>query len=414
MPETPLHPHNASGPSPAAETLPALPAELAEIRTATQRCSEWRSRLPTQHAVWTSHVDQVRRRVPGVQIAGAGEALHLRELSPGCQACKAGQWDCIFTQTACNLNCTFCLQPQTTRLRRFGSVLGASPAAVAAAHARVGISGVSFSGGEPLLDRAGLLEWIRALSTHDPAKYYWAYTNGLLLEDGDLAQLAEAGLHELRFNLAASGYDHPGVLKRLAEAAHTLAAVTVEIPAIPEDAPQVLRNLETWAAAGVRYLNLHELMHEAGTNSAELPGLRVAQLMDDGHANSVHPFSRALTLAVMEKVVRDGLPLHVNDCSMQSKALQLRQRRRALASLFKQPHEDLCGADQLESACACSTQDVVWFRLAELGTMQHRHPDRRFFRVVRKAPLDCNEPPLWTDLESLPTPGPDFSARLEP
>jgi pyruvate formate-lyase activating enzyme-like uncharacterized protein len=392
---------NMSEVAPRAKVLPALPPSLAEIEAATKRRGGFPPRLQTQQAVWTAHVNQVGARVPGVQIAGGGEALHLGELSPGCQACKAGQWDCIFTHTACNLNCRFCLQPQIATRRRFGSVFGSSPAAVAVTHARVHITGVSFSGGEPLLDRAGLLDWIRSLNAHDPSKYYWAYTNGLLLQDGDLEQLAQAGLKELRFNLAASGYDNPGVLKRLAEAARILTAVTVEIPAIPEDGPKVLRQLEVWSAAGVRYLNLHELMHEAGTNSAELPGLRIAQLMDDGHTNSVHPFSRALTLAVMEKVAREGLPLHVNDCSMQSKALQVRQRRRALAPLFKQAHEELLGADLLESACACSATEVIWFRLGEIGAMQRHYPDHRFFRVVRKAPLAPSEPPCWTDFEPL-------------
>jgi pyruvate formate-lyase activating enzyme-like uncharacterized protein len=387
--------------SPQSKPAPKLPPSLAEILAATRRRAELQPCLRTQQAAWAAHVQLARQRVPDVRISGDGEALHVGALSPGCQACKAGQWDCIFTHTACNLNCGFCLQPKAPGQRRFGSVLGSSPAEVAGMHARARITGVGFSGGEPLLDRAGLLGWIRGLKAHGPTKYYWAYTNGLLLRDGDLEQLAEAGLDELRFNLAASGYDHPVVLQRLAEAARVLPAVTVEIPAVPEDAPKVFQGLAAWSSAGVRYLNLHELMHEPGTNSGDLPGLRLAQWMDDGHANSVHPFSRGFTLAVMERVVRERLPLHVNDCSMQSKALQLRQRRRSLAPLFKQPYEDLVGEDSLESACARSGNQVTWLNLAEVSAMRCRHPRHQFFRAVRKAPLARNEPSRWTSLEPL-------------
>ena len=69
----------------------------------------------------------------------------------------------------------------------------------------------------------------------------------------------------------------------------------------------------------------------------------------DGHRSAIDPGSRALTLAVMQRVEEEGLPLAVNDCSLQSKIRQLRGRRRCLSPLVKEPHEKLVGDTFYES-----------------------------------------------------------------
>jgi pyruvate formate-lyase activating enzyme-like uncharacterized protein len=378
-----------------------LPPALVPIADACRQRREIQAAQIIQLAAGRAHVAETRQRVPKVSVSGDGETLYLGELSPGCQACKSGVWDCIFTHTTCNVDCSFCLLPKNSAHRRFGSVFGNTPAEADQNHRKTRIEGISFSGGEPLLDRVGLLSWLRWFRAHAPEKYYWVYTNGLVLRDGDIAQLAAAGLNEIRFNLAASGYDHPVVMKRVAEASALLPAATIEIPAIPEDRLKVLHSLASWSAAGVRFLNLHELMFEEGTNSGDLPGPRLNYLTEDGHRCTVHPFSRSLALAVMETVARERLPLSVNDCSMQSKALQLRGRRRCLAPLFKQPHEELAHEDKLESACGILGEEVLHCRRSDLDTARALYPRHRWFCLARKAPLSPLEPPCWTEFEPL-------------
>jgi pyruvate formate-lyase activating enzyme-like uncharacterized protein len=234
---------------------------------------------------------------------------------------------------------------------------------------------------------------------HSPDKYYWVYTNGLLADEDKVHRLGELGVDEIRFNMAATGYDHPGVMANLAAAAHYIPNVTVEIPAIPEHAPKLLACLADWCALGVRFLNLHELIYEPGSNSGAMPGARQVIITGDGHRSEFNPHSRALTLAVMKRVQEQGLSLSVNDCSMQSKLRQLRGRRRGLALLVKAPYERLVGGEVYESYCVYRDEDVHLFHPNVAREMRRRYPDYRFVRLARTAPLSIDDGGRWIVFE---------------
>jgi pyruvate formate-lyase activating enzyme-like uncharacterized protein len=282
---------------------------------------------------WQTQVEQERVLGPAVHIEDGGEAVYTGALSPGCRACKDGAWGCIFVTQRCNLSCSFCYSPHDIPLDYAGSDLGATPEEIEASYGRTRITGVSFSGGEPFLLFDRLRQWVAWAKALRPERYCWVYTNGLLATPQRLRTLAGLGLDEIRFNMAASGYNDSTVLAHLDAAAQALPNVTVEIPAIPADGPLLLDSLDEWARRGARFLNLHELLYEPGTNAATLAGERLPFVTDDGHPSALDPNSRPLTLAVMRHVLERGLPLAVNDCSLQSKLRQIRGRRRMLAAL---------------------------------------------------------------------------------
>jgi hypothetical protein len=341
--------------------------------------------------------------VPDIHIEAGGEIVYLGVLSPGCQACKDGTWDCIFTTMRCNLDCAFCYSPHASPEDYAGSAFGSTPEQIAENHARTWITGVSFSGGEPFVDPQGLLGWVAAFRNRCPDKYTWVYTNGLLANEERLRQLGELGLDEIRFNTAATGYDHPEVMENLAAASRFIPNVTVEIPSIPDDAEALLSSLATWSAAGVRFLNLHELIYEPGTNSAAMPGARQALTTTDGHRLAFNPESRALTLTVMQRIQEDGLPLSVNDCSMQSKLRQLRGRRRSLAPLLRAPYERLVGDRAYESYCAYRDGgEARFFHPDSLDEVRRRYPDCHVVRLARTAPLSLSDEGKWIVFEELP------------
>jgi pyruvate formate-lyase activating enzyme-like uncharacterized protein len=210
------------------------------------------------------------------------------------------------------------------------------------------------------------------------------------------------GLNEIRFNLAASGYDHPTVLENVAAAARFIPNVTVEIPAIPSHGSKLLACLSRWCALGVRFLNLHELMYEPGTLSASMPGARRLVVTSDGHRTEIHPDSRALTLAVMQRVQDEGLPLAVNDCSLQSKIRQLRGRRRGLAPLVKRPYEKLVSDERYESCYAYQDEkEIGFFHPDSLPQMRCRYPEAQFVRLARTAPLSIYDEGKWVIFEPL-------------
>ena len=121
----------------------------------------------------------------------------------------------------------------------------------------------------------------------------------------------------------------------------------------------------------------------------------------DGHRSEFNPHSRALTLAVMKRVREQGLPLSVNDCSMQSKLRQLRGRRRGLAPLVKASSERLVGGQVYESYCVYRDEEVHFFHPTAAREMRQRYPDCQFVRLVRTAPLSLNDRGRWIAFEKL-------------
>ena len=378
-----------------------MPARLRQIYEEVGRLQQEPSNLETLQQAWREHVSRARQQVRDVHAEAGGEIVYLGALSPGCRACKDGTWDCIFTTMRCNLDCEFCYSPHAIPKDYAGSVFGATPEQIAENHARTCITGISFSGGEPFVDVPRLLDWVAWFKSHCPDRYYWIYTNGLLADQESVRRLGELGVDEIRFNLAATGYDHPRALENLTAAARFIPNVTVEIPAIPEHAPKLLSCLPDWCAMGVHFLNLHELMYEPGTNSASLAGARQAIVTPDGHRTEINPESRALTLAVMVKVQEEGLPLSVNDCSLQSKLRQLRGRRRSLAPLVKAPYERLVEGRVYESFCAYRAEEVHFFHPDSIQEMRYKYPDHQFVRLVRTAPLSLKDSGRWVVFEEL-------------
>lgn len=369
-----------------------MPVHLRAIYEEVSQLQRERSNLDTLRPIWEEHISRARQQIPGIHVEAEGEIAYLGELSPGCRACKEGTWDCIFTTMKCNLDCEFCYSPHAIPRDYAGSVFGRTPQQIAENHARTHVTGISFSGGEPFVDAQRLFEWVAWFTSRYPDRYYWVYTNGLLAGEEKLRRLGELGVDEIRFNTAAIDYDHPTVMRNLATAARFIPNVTVEIPAIPKHAHKLLSCLAEWCALGVRFLNLHELIYEPGTNSASMPGARRAIITADGHRTEINPGSRDLTLAVMKRVQDENLPLSVNDCSMQSKIRQLRGRRRNLAPLVKAPHERLVDDQVYESYCAYRGQEEVrFFHPDSLPEMRQRYPDYQFVRLVRTAPLSMND-----------------------
>jgi pyruvate formate-lyase activating enzyme-like uncharacterized protein len=379
-----------------------MPAHLRAIYEEVNRLKQEPSNLDALQQTWREHVSKARQQVHNIHIEADGEVVYLGELSPGCQACKEGTWDCIFTTMRCNLDCEFCYSPHAIPRDYAGSVFGTTPEQIAQNHARTHITGISFSGGEPFVDAQKLFEWVAWFTSRYPDRYYWVYTNGLLADEEKLRRLGGLGVDEIRFNTAAAGYDHPTVMRNMATATRFIPNVTIEIPAIPEHAPKLLSCLAEWCALGVKFLNLHELIYEPGTNSASMPGARRAIITADGHRTEFNPESRDLTLALMKRVLDESLPLSVNDCSMQSKIRQLRGRRRSLAPLVKAPHERLVDDRLYESCCAYrGEEELHFFHPDSLSEMRQRYPDYQFVRLARTAPLSLNDRGRWIAFEEL-------------
>ncbi|MBN1946437.1 MAG: 4Fe-4S cluster-binding domain-containing protein [Bradymonadales bacterium] len=239
-----------------------------------------------------------------------GSKLATGPLSPGCQACGNGTWSCLFITRQCQASCFTCpafkssaeMAPYADGLefRRFEDFLDYC--------ASIGINGVAFSGGDPLLFADRLVDLIvrlrRSLGT---GIYLWAYTNGLCANRKVLESLARAGLDEIRFNIGATGYS----LDKVALAKGILPRVTVEIACVPEDVPILKGCMKEMAAVGVDHLNLHQIM---------LSSANLEALVDRGYhvTRQAVPSvveSELAMLELMEHALDQGIHLAINHCN---------------------------------------------------------------------------------------------------
>ena len=190
-------------------------------------------------------------------VGYAGTKVDCHGLSPGCRGCGDGGWSCLFINGRCNGRCFYCPSAQDDDGPPVTNGLSfASPEEYAAYVAALGFSGVSISGGEPLLTPELTLAYLTAVRKRcGDDLHLWLYTNGTMLTADLCSRLRDAGLNEIRFDLGAVRYN----LKKLRLAVGCIPTVSVEIPAVPEDEQLLRLKMVEMAQAGVKHLNLHQM-----------------------------------------------------------------------------------------------------------------------------------------------------------
>lgn len=254
----------------------------------------------------------------GAKLSCGGAKVHTGKLSRGCRLCAGGHFSCAFLTERCTRSCFFCLQDRACSRRENYAVKEimngfsfTSAAGYARYAARLGWRGAGFSGGEPFLEFGRLLDCVRRLRALPGRRLYlWAYSNGDLVTEERLRALAAAGLDELRLDLSARNYD----LAPLRLAAGLVKTVAVEIPAIPEDLRRVTALLPALAAAGAKYLNLHQLQftpHNARAFAAR--GYTPVQAAGAEAPPALE--SELAALKLVRAALRSGAGLPVHYCS---------------------------------------------------------------------------------------------------
>ena len=187
----------------------------------------------------------------------SGTKTDCNRLSPGCRRCGDGGWSCLFINGRCNGRCFYCPTAQDDDGPPVTNGLAfTTPDDYAAYVAAMGFSGVSISGGEPLMTPDLTLSYLSAVRKRcGDDVHLWLYTNGTLLTADLCSRLRDAGLNEIRFDIGAVRYN----LKKLRLAVGCIQTVTVEIPAVPEDEALLKEKMVEMAAAGVNHLNLHQM-----------------------------------------------------------------------------------------------------------------------------------------------------------
>jgi len=279
-----------------------------------------------------------------LQMAFKGTKPHIGPLSPGCRLCGEGGWSCLFVNGKCNRRCFYCPSAQdeigtpTTHRIPFSR-----PTDYAAYVSHFGYTGVSISGGEPLLTPDLTLRFLQAVNQSKKRPLHlWMYTNGTLLTADLVKRLHDAGLDEIRFDLSAVGYN----LEKVRLAVGHIPTVTVEIPAIPEDFQRLTKLLPQLKETGIDHLNLHQL-RLTPHNRNQLDKRRYTYL----HGERVTVLESELTaLALMQNVVEKGIGLPLNYCTFVfQNRFQRAAARRKSAQLIIKPHESITESGYIRS-----------------------------------------------------------------
>nr|WP_319266648.1 radical SAM protein [uncultured Draconibacterium sp.] len=186
-----------------------------------------------------------------------GTKPYYKQISNGCKLCGLGQWSCLFITGKCNASCFYCpASQQEDHLPTTQNLSFADSAAFAEYVNHFRFKGVSFSGGEPLLQFDRTLDYLKQVRRKcNPETYVWMYTNGILAETQKFRKLASAGINEVRFDIGATAFR----LDKIAAAKGIVPVITIEIPAVPEELERLKKLLPEMVKAGVSNLNLHQL-----------------------------------------------------------------------------------------------------------------------------------------------------------
>ncbi len=258
------------------------------------------------------------------------------DISPGCARCGEGHWSCLFVNGVCNANCFYCPSEQKVRgVPTTNSLSFESPDDYLDYLSVFNIRGVSFSGGEPLLTFERILTFLKKIKKTDSGvNHIWMYTNGLLVTEDKLKILRDSGLDEIRFDISAHYYN----TDKAQMAVGIIPHVTVEIPAIPEDLPQLKQVTGTLYDSGVNYLNLHQL---------RCTPFNKTKLMARGYTFLHGPKvtvleSELAALELMRYTIDANIGLPVNYCSFIYKhEFQSAGARRRSAEMIKTSYEDV-------------------------------------------------------------------------
>jgi pyruvate formate-lyase activating enzyme-like uncharacterized protein len=296
----------------------------------------------------------------------AGTKVDCTTLSPGCRCCGAGSWSCLFINGLCNGRCFYCPTaqdddgPPTTNGLAF-----TTPQDYAAYVAALGFSGVSISGGEPLLTPELTLSYLTAVRQRcGDDIHLWLYTNGTLLTPELCRRLRDTGLNEIRFDLGAVRYN----LKKLRLAVGSIQTVTVEIPAVPEDEVLLRSKMVEMAEAGVNHLNLHQM---------RLTPHNFGPLTERGytfiHGEKVTLLESELSaLRSIRYALEQTIPLPVNYCSFPYKRrFQHAAARRRAANSICTASETVTEPGYLRTLSATGVQ---YCEAVLLQNPSYRHP----------------------------------------
>lgn len=274
--------------------------------------------------------------------------LGREELSPGCSSCQRGRWAVMLVCPKCNLSCYPCPYTRTSADGKLAHICSGHCGAPTDCDSCeiVNFRGITFTtlrelqlqfdlvkqeydsfawiGGEPMLPEVmrKMLPMIRYFREAYPSYHQWVYTNGTHASADNMNALSDAGIREIRFNLAATSFDKT-VVAAMKKASSIFEWVCLEIPMNGTTHAQLLENITAVLDTGLHQMNLGEWL--VGTNHFGDPN----RLRAEGELYSYRGYmtspvtSRQYVYDIIKRAAAESWPVVINDCSNEYKHYKL-------------------------------------------------------------------------------------------
>lgn len=290
-------------------------------------------------------IQTLQTNLPALTVTNFGYEVRLGPaLTPGCQSCSRGTWAVFNVGLDCNLSCSFCphapapaTPAEAPAARDNGltvSFLGTRFRSVRDLRFQFSLihdqfDAIAWVGGEPMMPgkRESLLSLIRDFRDAYPSYHQWLYTNGTFATAGAMQELRDAGIRELRFNLAATGFSRR-VIESMTIARTIFDFVCLESPMTRLGYEGLMAHASEILDTGLDQMNLAEFI--VGRHHLEDEVL----LAGEGRLYVYKGFicspieSRRRTYAVMARAVQEDWPVVINDCSNEYKYYKLSKGNR--------------------------------------------------------------------------------------
>jgi pyruvate formate-lyase activating enzyme-like uncharacterized protein len=323
------------------------------------------------------------------------DSLYKGYRSINCKNCVLGRTQGIYVTDDCSRNCFFCPQQRVSQPQHVGRQRSYTPTAEEDRELLDAVisndsTGCGLTGGEPLVVFYKTLHYIRLLKEH-MGKEFWLhlYTNGDNLDRATLQELKEAGLDEIRFNLAAVDYD----LEKVALSKKYVPKVVIEIPVIPEDAERLQQMMFGLEGVGIDCLNLHEMaIYPANIEKMRRRGYTAARpvyqapfylMMDSAPVSG----SEELILDLIDLALTEQFSYGIHYCHYKARILkQNLLKHYHVARKVCRPYERVSEEGLLEKLVV--PESGMDKAIADLK--RHRVPEEKIYQSISKKRLETD------------------------